>query len=269
MSLQLAPAPQDRLPLARAIESDAVYFEMGAELKQLGGATMAWMPGLTSSPAAAVIHRVDPEALADGGGPWIARAEAAMGDVGAILCRIYLDDRHQGAEAALLSAGYAAREELVFVDALPDPSLNLALRPITRQDDWAEKLRFHQSADRTPDGHGNQAEAWVELERRKCQAGMAAYLAELDGEVVGAVGAIWREGFARTKNIVVAPSRRRRGIARAMLGSIAALGRERGVSEQCVLAVRGEQGELLYRALGMTMIGSQFEWSKPIVGDPK
>jgi ribosomal protein S18 acetylase RimI-like enzyme len=257
-------APRRRDLLSRAIESDSTYFEMGAERQQLDGATMAWMPGLTRSPAAAVIHRVDPEAVASGGARWVAKAEAAMAEAGASLCRVYLETRHVRAEAALKSAGYAAREELVFLDSLPDPEIQLALRPVESSSDWAEKLRFHQEADETPDGHGNLAGDWVELERRKCLAGMETYLAELDGRVVATVGAIWCGDFVRAKNLVVASDRRRHGIGRAIVGSLAMLGRERGIADQCFVAVRGERGESLYRSVGMDMIGYQVEWSKPI-----
>lgn len=264
MSAPLTHAALQQSMLASAIESDCSYFEMGAELKRLDGAIMAWMPGLTASPGAAVIHRADPDAIADGGRSWIATTEAAMAGVGAQLCRIYLDGRHERADELLRSAGYVARDELVFLDSVADPALDVSLRPIVSDADWATKLRFHEAAGQTPDGHGNFARDWVELERRKCRGGMESFLAYFDDEVVGAIGAIWCEGFARAKNLVVAPGRRRRGIGGSMLGGIAALGHECGISEQCVLAVRGEQGELLYRSMGMTMIGFQVEWSKPI-----
>jgi GNAT superfamily N-acetyltransferase len=264
MNLPLTDAPPEAELLARAIESDCSYFEMEAEIARLDGATLAWMPGLTRSPGAAVVHRVDPAAVAAGGSEWIAACETAMAGVGSSLCRIYLETRHDRADAILSGAGYVARDELVFIDAVPDPSIDVTLRRVESAADWADKLLFHQAANETADGHGNLAADWVELERRKCRAGMRAYLAELDGEVVGAVGAIWCDGFVRTKNLVVAPRRRRRGIARAILGRIAALGRARGLPRQCVLAVRGEQGELLYRSLGMPMIGFQVEWSRPL-----
>ncbi|HET9336897.1 MAG TPA: GNAT family N-acetyltransferase [Sphingomicrobium sp.] len=266
MSLPLANPSVERDLLARGIESDCTYFEMGAQLEQLEGATVAWMPGLTRSPAAAVVHRVDPEAIASGGAGWIASAEAAMANVGAALCRIYLDGRHKLADDMLRNAGYAARDELIFVDALPESSINLTLCPVATDADWAEKLSFHKAAGGTPDGHGNGPADWVELERRKCSAGMEAFLARLDGEVVGAVGAIWCDKFVRTKNLVVHPDHRGRGVAQAMLGGITALGRRRGTPEQCVVAVKGEKGELLYRRLQMPMIGYQVEWSKPIAG---
>ena len=267
MSLPATKPPVERDLLASAIESDCTYFEMGADVRLLDGATMAWMPGLTRSPAAAVIHRVDAEAIARGGAGWIARAEAALAEIGARLSRVYLEAPHERAGAALRSAGYVAREELVFLDSLPDPEVRIVLRPVESPSDWAEKLRFHAAADETPDGHGNLAADWVELERRKCGAGMETYLAELDGEVMGAVGAIWCGGFVRAKNLIVAPERRRRGMARAIIGSLAALGRTRGVTSQCFVAVRGEQGELLYRSVGMAMIGFQVEWSRPIADE--
>lgn len=263
MTMSLRTATDNRSILARAIESDCTYFEMGAEIIRLRGATMSWMPGLAASPAAAVIYRVDLDAVTIDRG-WIDEAEAAMANVGAAMNRIYLDVGQEAADAALRDSGYVAREELVFVDGVADPSIDLKLRPVVSEADWADKLRFHEMTDETPDGHANRAADWVELERCKCRAGMEGFLAEFDGEVVGAVGAIWCDGFVRTKNLVIHPGRRRRGFARAILGRIAAMGRQRGISDQCVLAVKGDDGELLYRALGMAMVGSQVEWSKPL-----
>lgn len=258
--------PKTTSLLARAIETDRIYFEQGAELKDLGGAILAWMPGLTRSAAAAVIHRVEPAAIVEGGATWLKQAEGAIVATGAALSRIYLDERNEQGDEVLRRAGYVDRDELVFAHSLPDPSIGLVLRPVTTEADWDEKLWFHLAVDETPDGHFNRAADWVALEKRKCAAGMEAFLAELDGEVVGAIGAIWGDGIARTKNIVVHPNYRRRAIGKAMLCSIAALGCRRGVFEQCVMAVRGEAGELLYRSAGMDMVGLQVEWSKPIAG---
>jgi ribosomal protein S18 acetylase RimI-like enzyme len=252
--------------LKRAVETDRIYFELGAEIERIEGATLAWMSGLTHSPAAAVIHRVNAEAIAVGGPTWIEDAERRLAAAGVGLARIYLDERHAGADEQLRRAGYADRDELVFVHSMPDPPLGLTLRPVRTDQDWSEKLRFHEAVDETPDGHGNRAADWVALEQRKCAAGMDAYLAELDGRIVGAVGAIWGDGIVRTKNLAVHPDHRRRAIGRVMLCAMAAIGRQRGVSEQCVMAVRGETGELLYRAAGMQMVGIQVEWSKPLAG---
>jgi GNAT superfamily N-acetyltransferase len=129
---------------------------------------------------------------------------------------------------------------------------------------WERKERLHMDADRTPDGHPSSASDWVELERRKAAHGLESYLAMLGGEAVGAIGAIRGESILRFKNILIHPDHRRRGLGRAMLNSLAALGRERGILEQAVFAVRGNAGERLYRACGMRAVGTVVEWSKPL-----
>jgi ribosomal protein S18 acetylase RimI-like enzyme len=251
----------------RAIETDRVYFEMGAEQLPLSGAVMAWMPGLTHSAAAAVIHRVQADVVSREGPAWVARAEQALADANVTFARIYLDHPHPGAESLLRAAGYVDRDELTFCHQLPAPPAGLVLRRIMTAADWEEKLRFHQSIAATPDGHDNRAVDWVALERRKSMAGMDVFFAEQSGCVVGVVGTIWGDRLVRIKNFVVHPSCRRQHIGTGMLGLIAELGRSRGVSVQCVMAVKGGRGEQLYRAAGMAMIGYQVEWSKWIGGN--
>lgn len=250
--------------LSRAIETDRIYFELAAEIEQLPGATLAWMPGLSASPAGAVVHRVNPAVIASLGTAWFVQVERRLADIGASLARIYLDARDRPADELLRSAGYDDRDELVFAHSLPEPAEDIALRQVASEKDWARKLQFHENARSSPDGHGNRAADWVALERRKCSGGMEAFLAEIDGEAVGAIGAIWGDGLLRLKNIVVHPGHRRHSIGRSMLSHVAAIGRGRGISEQCVLAVRGDAGEQFYRGAGMELIGAQVEWSKPI-----
>lgn len=247
--------------LARGLETDRAYFEMGATIELLPGATLAWMPGLTGSPAGAVIHRVDPKAVA---ASWIALAERRLEDIGASLARIYLDSHDAAADEQLRQAGYQVREELVFIHSLPDPPAGLTLRPVTSDEDWERKLRFHEAADGSPDGHHNRAADWVALERSKCNHGMEAFLAEIDGETVGAIGTVWGDGLLRMKNIVVHSAHRRRSIGQSILCHAAATGRAQGIFEVCIMAVRGEAGELFYRSQGMEVAGIQVEWSKQI-----
>lgn len=249
----------------RAADTDVAYFGMAAEIEQLPGAVLAWMPGLTSLAAGAVVQRVDSDAAARMGVRWVPEIESALEKVGAPLARVYLDEGSP-ASGLLRQAGYAMRPELVFAHAMDAVPGEVELRLVDSDEAWDLKKRLHEEADRTPDGHPSAASDWVELERRKAAHGLQNYLAMLDGEVVGAIGAIRGDRILRFKNILIHPDHRRRGLGRAMLTALAALERESGILEQAVFAVRGNAGERLYRACGMRVAGTVVEWSKPLRG---
>ena len=247
----------------RAAATDAHYFEMAAQVDPLPGAALAWMSGLTGLAAGAVVQRVDGATAAKMGSGWVSEIEKALVKVGAPLARIYLEEGSP-ADSLLRGAGYAMRPELVFAHAFEEAPGDVVLLRVGSDEDWEWKERLHRDADRTPDGHPSSASDWVELERRKTAHGLESYLALFDGEVIGAIGAIRGDRILRFKNILIHPDHRRRGLGRAMLGSLAALGRESGILEQAVFAVRGNAGERLYRACGMRAVGTVVEWSKPL-----
>ena len=247
----------------RAAATDVAYFEMGAVVEKLPGAVLAWLPGLTGLAAGAVAQRVEGEAALQLGSGWLPEIERAFEVVGAPLARIYLDAESPVA-GLLRQAGYAMRPELIFAHAIDSSSGDLELGRVESDEDWARKIELHEEADRTPDGHPSTASKWVELERRKAAAGLENYLAVIGGKVVGAIGAVHGDQILRFKNILIHPGHRRRGLGRAMLGALAALGRERGILEQAVFAVRGNAGERLYRACGMQPVGEMIEWSRPL-----
>lgn len=246
----------------RAVATDREYFELGADTANLPGAVMAWMPGLSSLPGAAVVHRVDPDVVVARGEGWVEQTEQALAGLGATLARVYVDGSTSAAGPLFRRAGYKGRRELVFVGSLPEPPPEIALEPVATADDWQAKRQLHEAVQAPPDGHGCEAAYWVELERRKCEAGMEMFLARKDGEVIGSAGLLCGESIARIKNIVVHPAHRRRSVGRAILSHIATIGRGRGIARQCILAVEGDPGELLYRACGMHIAGVQVEWSK-------
>lgn len=250
--------------LAGAIETDRDYFELGANVEPLPGAILAWLPGLESAAPGAVIQRVDPAIVAEHGEQWLAEAEFALSRIGAATARVYLENRHVPVDALFRSAGYSDRAELIFAGSFEAPGPGLTLKPVESEADWDRKLELHRLIETPPDGHPTSASDWVALERRKCKAGMKAYLIERDGETVGAIGALFGDRLVRLKNIVVHPAYRRQGIGLAMLGHLGTIGAARGISDHIVFAVRGEIGELLYRAAGMRVIGSVVEWSKPL-----
>jgi ribosomal protein S18 acetylase RimI-like enzyme len=250
--------------LARAIDTDRDYFELGAKLEDLPGAVLAWLPGLEAAAPGAVIQRVDPAIVAAQGEQWLVEAGRALSRVGAATARVYLEERHEPVDALFQSAGYVGREELIFAHSFDAPRPGLVVNRVESDADWDRKLRLHRFISTPPDGHPTSASDWVALERRKCEAGMEAYLVERDGETVGAIGALRGDEVLRLKNIVVHPAYRRQGIGLGMLGHLGMIGASRGISDQVVFAVRGEIGELLYRAAGMREIGSIIEWSKPL-----
>lgn len=247
-----------------ALETEFNYFALGAEVRDVDGFRLAWMPGLASIPAGAVVTHIDPAMIAHAGGGWLDSAERSFADVGATMARIYCRGRDVQADQLLAAADYTMREELVFAGSLLDDQSDLSLQPIKRPSDWQRKLLFHCQAQSSPDGHVNAAEQWVALERRKMAAGMDCYLAESGGEIVAAIGAVWGQRVLRFKNLVVHPQYRRESIGSSVLRKLAELGRQRGIRDQVAFAVRGEAGEALYRSLGMTVIGSHFEWSKTL-----
>lgn len=249
--------------LRRVVETDRVYFELGAEIEQLPGGVLAWMPGLADCPASTVVHRLDPDVLLHDGASWIAHVEQRLQTIGVGLARIYCDARGPG-DAALSAAGYIGRDEVAFVHRFQADEPTLALRAVQTGDGWDAKLALHEAMGLSPDGHDNDPKSWVDLERRKSGAALQPYLALYDGNVVGAICALWGDGLLRLKNTVIHPAHRRRSMGHAMLASLAAVGRQRDVHQQCVFAVRGSAGETFYRALGMREVGIQIEWSKPL-----
>jgi ribosomal protein S18 acetylase RimI-like enzyme len=254
--------------LQRALETERTYFELGAQVELLAGAELAWTPSFVRAPASAIVHRVDQHALAHKGPGWLIDVEDGLIDRGIGLSRIYLQDRDTRVESVLSDAGYVCREELVFVDNLPDPPTQLTFRPVCTEEDWARKLSFHEQVTESPDGHINSAADLVGLERHKCAHGMESFFGEVDGSIVGVVGAVWGQGVVRIKNLLVHHDHRRQSVATTLLSHIAVLGRARGIREQCLFALTGKVGERLYRSLGMRLVGSQTEWSKPLSEAP-
>ena len=210
--------------------------------------------------AGAVVQRVDGETAARMGSDWVSEVEAAFRRVGAPLARIYLE-AESPMDGLLRQAGYGMRPELVFAHAFEAAAGEVELRRVESDEDWERKNGFTRRRTATPDGHPSSASDWVELERRKAADGLESYLAMLGGEVVGAIGAIRGDHILRFKNILIHPDHRRRGLGRAMLNSLAAVGRDGGILEQAVFAVRGNAGERLYRACGMRPVGTVVEWS--------
>lgn len=265
-----SPRPADpRAPTAvlsdALLESDAAYFEAGAQRRRLPGAVMAWMEGLAKLPAAGVVHRVEPRLSGTSSPEWLDTIEQAVRSIGRDSARIYLVHPHRELEAALQLRGYQSRIEVGFVHRGPlktDRSglPQVSLRPVITPDDWLAKVAVHTACDIAADGHPTPPEDWALMERRKIEAGfMRPFLVMAEGAACGVVSMADQGALCRLKNLVLHPGWRHRGIGtaviRRLVSELCASGRTAGV-----FAVAGGAGERIYRHNGFTAVNQQTEW---------
>ena len=249
------------------VESDRRYFEAGAELVAIPGAVIAVARGLETLASGCVVHRIDAARAAAKPEEWLTELEALLRELGTPLARLYLDAPHAALEDALRRRGYRARVEygLARAAGAGENGLHIELRGAENDAGWTERRRLMRRADHSPDGHGADADLWVELERRKHAAGyMRPYLVHVDGELVGAVSAAPGERLLRIKNLLVDPDRRRRGIATAIVGLLARQAAQEGFAAVGCFVVEGEPGLVAYPRAGYRVIATQFEWSRDL-----
>lgn len=257
-------------PIASALlESDRIYFELGAQVEPVDGAVLTWMPGLQGVPAGCVVQRV-----ADGLGPiaaeprqWVTEMTERLAAMGCSVARVYVDSSAPDLEFALSQAGYRRRVEIGYVwpGYLPGRRADVFLRPILTEADWAAKVALHAGEQESVDGHALPADSWVQLERAKCEGGqMQAYLIEVDGEVCGAIAGIRVDGLLRAKNVFVRADRRREGIGAEAMSRMTAQAVTEGRRATGIFGVEGKPGNALYRGLGMTPKVERVEWSRPL-----
>jgi len=248
------------------LESDAAYFEAGARIESLPGAVLAWMEGLELLSAAGVIARVDPGLGGHAPAEWLAVAESAVRQAGRSEIRVYLTRHVPELESRLRARGYRSRTEWGMLRLVPAPELqasrrSVVLHPVVSAADWQAKAALHGALERGPDDHPAAGSAWVELERRKVEAGyMRPYLARCDGEVCGAFALSRHQSLFRLKNLVLHPDRRRRGIGAAVMGELIEMVASAGGRALGAFAVERSQGERLYRKHGFVAITAQTEW---------
>lgn len=251
---------------AELIESDCRYFELGAQVRELPAAQLAWMPDLVTDPAACVVQRVSPASIPDPDA-WVRRVEAELTATGAPQARIYLTRRAPALERALAGHGYEMREEIAYARTAPfaHRSDSVALRRVVSDADWDDKLALHEACMERPDGYENVAARWVALERAKCATReMQAFLIEVDGTPNGTIGAMRFPHVLRAKNVLVSARVRRRGVAVEALRLLREYASTQGIATLGIFGIRGEPGDAAYRSAGMTAVASQYEWSKPL-----
>jgi predicted GNAT family acetyltransferase len=253
--------------IADLVESDVAYFEAGAEIEMLPGATIAHMPGLHSLAAGCVVQRVDTDVLERDPGQFIDRVEMALHELGSRQSRIYLRHYSSNAEHALMARGYRARVELAIAldNAKHASPTTVAFRAIASDEDWALKTHIHNAMTTAPDGHSVRADDWVAMERLKSEAGyMTPYLVTCDQEVVGAVSAAPWKSVLRLKNVFVHPDWRLLGVGTGIAQQFGPLALQMGKVAAGALVLADATFISMYTNAGYEVVSQLTEWCKEL-----
>ena len=259
---------------AALLESDRAYFEAGAELRDVPGATMALLRGMESLAAACVVHRLR---QAEAGEPerWLGMMGREVRAAGCPALRIYLDEKTGPLAAALARAGAMRTVEVGLVrrtdarwraGAVPD---GLAIEPVRSADAWRAKLDFHRACPVGPDGHAAPAALWVEMERRRAGAGyLRPWLVRLEGTVCGTFGLAGQGQLARLKNLLLHPKFRGRGLARHVVRLATDAAAADGALGIGCFALERHHALAMYQRLAFEPVIRQYEWVAPL-GAPR
>lgn len=117
--------------------------------------------------------------------------------------------------------------------------------------------------DRTLDGHSTAIDHYAELELLKIISGyMTPYFLERNGHVVGSIKLSRESGWARIKNLIVAPEYRRQGVATRIIEAFTKLAIDKKMTYVGAYALRKSVAIEMYKKTGMEIICQQFEWTR-------
>ena len=262
VSLESNPSENGDSLGEQLLRSDRTYFELGGHVETIGPARLAWMPDLSTVPAACVVHVDDAATSTD----WLAPVEARIRQLGHRYARIYLFEEASVA-SVLEDRGYRKRLEIGYGEVVADNRAEpeVALRPVETKADWSDKLAIHGESAEAADGYPAPASDWVRLERSKCETGgMTTYIVERGDDVCGTVCSMDEIDLLRIKNLLIRPSYRRQGCGTEIISAFRSVAKERGKSAIGVFGVLGSAGYETYQAAGLEPICRIVEWSKLI-----
>jgi ribosomal protein S18 acetylase RimI-like enzyme len=266
----LSSAPVDRWLVRELLASDAAYFRAAACCKPLPGCQLVRMSGLESLAAGCVLQKITYQTCG-GSTPWLQATEANLLDLGCTHARFYQQYPDEKLEQSFTQHGYRPVVEIALLNTFDTSTEDknvtgeVELHPVHSEKHWSLKLSLHRDTPEDPDGHSSPALDWLDMERRKCEAGyMEPFLIYFQGQPCGAVNLAISERLGRLKNLVIHPEWRRRGIGEEAARLITGLAQHRGKAAAGCFAINDEPSLALYQSAGYVPVTRQIEWYKKL-----
>lgn len=255
------PTPAELAALV--VASDERYFSLGAERRELPGLDLHVHHGFTD--VAAGLVAVGATAAPVTASEVATGLRTAVADLGVPALRAYVTKgtpaQRRAVEQGLRSVAEHRGTEVAMAapaDRIGPPRRPLRLEPITTDADWERKRAVHASDVRAPDGHDVDPDRWVAFERAKADApSFRPMLLVERGEVVATVALLVSDDLVRLKNVVVAPGRRRQGLATELVRTVAMAHPSAVLG---LMAADGSFGHRAYVAAGVGEVGRVDEW---------
>ena len=255
------------------LETDRLYFGLGATRSSDSGLDLLYMEGHVDSPSGAVIWGVDRRCGEDRFCEMLSRAENELRSLGGRVMRVYIEDPvPQALSGSFRRLLYRPRTELALMSRLPlvqsSGELDTAyiLSRVKTEQEWRTKESLHAGEEGQPDGYRLLAADWVKLEREKCETGgMSCYLVFRGNEPVATVGLVRDRGIARLKNLYVSSQYRKRGVGLATIYLLAQEAGALGYESFGCFAVKGGNALRVYERTGLRVVSSVTEFSKDLV----
>jgi len=249
-------------------ESDNLYFEAGAVCEEVEGAIIANMPGLENLVAGCVVQRIDMQVVSADPEAWLDNIELHLKKLAVHRARIYIQSHNDIVFTTLLHRGYRPADEvalLLHTNSSHKPDKSVTLSPILDQEGWDERLSIYRRIRKGPDGHISPPEQWIELEKRKCNAGyMLPYLIYKNEDVCGAVNVAVHQHLVRLKNIAIHPDFRRKNCGASAASLFSELAKQYSKSAAGCYAIDNQASLSMYKKAGYVPVAKQTEWLKEI-----
>jgi len=266
LSMKLRPDFSEEADLL--LESDYVYFELGAKNAQGPVAVHSFMPEFRDLPAACVWHRlpadVDVLALAR----LLPRMEAYHKKLSVSFLRLYTPFPVASAvEKLLQEARFQRRVETGYRFKVTPPAVPSGLRfhPVCTASDWKQKTDLQALDNKQADGHAVSATRYVAMEREKTRSGKLHFYLCYDGlSCIGSVGWMELGTLVRFKNLYIHSTFRRQRYATRVVSGLIEMAAARQMHTIGCFALDGEAGEGIYKGLQFDPVVKQIEWMKTL-----